>query len=141
MLPIFISPARASKKILEGTSSGDVMTVKAITQSGKLQYSIVGGNIANAFDIDSNGKIVVKRELDYESVPEYKLVVRAAKSGVTPALVKETTVTIPIEDINDNGPVFNVRGSSVEVTIQTNANEGLVTSLVGDVFCYQLDFA
>ena len=130
MLPIFVSPPKASRKIPEGTSSGDVMTVKVLAQGGALEYSIVGGNIDSAFDIDKSGKIVVKKEIDYERVPEYKLVIRATKSGVSPALVQETTVSIQIADVNDNTPVFNARGNSVEVTIQTNANSGLVTSMV-----------
>ena len=132
MWPIFASPSLASKKVPEGTASGDVMVVKTLPlpQGGKLEFSIVGGNIGNAFEIDNSGKIVVKNELDYERVSEYNLVVRAAKSGATPALVKEMTVTIKVDDINDNAPIFNARGSSVEVTIQTNANSGLVTSMV-----------
>ena len=132
MWPIFASPSLASKKIPEGTSSGDVMVVKTLPlpQGDKLEFSIVGGNIGSAFDIDSSGKIIVKNELDYERVPEYNLVVRATKSGATPVLVKEMTVTVKVDDINDNAPVFNVRGSSAEVTIQTNADSGLVTSMV-----------
>ena len=131
LLPVFVTPSSADDKVAEGTSTGDVMTVKAEVQDGTVQYSIVGGNIDNAFDIDSSGKIKVKGLLDYEKVSEYKLVVRASKSGVSPALVQESTVTIQIKDINDNAPVFNVRGNFVEVTIQTNADARLVTSMVG----------
>lgn len=129
-LPAFVNLPSISTKVLEGAASGDVMTVKAEAQGGSVQYSIVGGNLGGAFDIDSAGKIVIKSLLDYEAVSEYNLVLRATKTGASPALVQEATVTIPIGDVNDNKPVFNVRGNSVEVTVQTNAESGLLASMV-----------
>lgn len=129
-LPVFINLPSIGSKIAEDVLGGDVMTVKAEAEGGTIEYSIVGGNINNAFDIDATGKLTVKGLIDYEEVPEYNLVLRATKSGVSPALVQETKVTIPIEDKNDNAPIFNARGSSVEVEIQTNADVGLLASMV-----------
>ena len=116
----------------EGVSSGTVMNAQAAVPGGTIVYSIVGGNIGSAFGIDSSGIIFLKKSVDREATPVYKLVVRAAKKGATPALVTEKVFTININDVNENSPVFNVQGSNVEVTIQTNAPVGTVASLVSN---------
>lgn len=114
----------------EGVSSGSVMNAQAAVPGGTIDYSIVGGNKGTAFGIDSSGIIFLKKSVDREAIAVYKLIVRAAKKGTTPALVKEKVFTVNIKDVNENSPVFNVQGANVEVTIQTNAPVGTVASLV-----------
>ena len=121
---------------LEGVSSGIVTSAKVTLAGANIEYNIVGGNKDNEFAIDNSGTIYVNSKvLDREKVPEYNLVVRAAKQGVTPILVVEKTVRISIKDVNDNEPEFNVRGSP-EVTIQTNAPIGTVVSMVSLEQCF-----
>ena len=43
--------------------------------------------------------------LDYETGPQYSLIIEAADGGV-PSLMSTTTVTILVTDVNDNPPVF-----------------------------------
>ena len=60
------------------------MKVKAIdTDDGlnaKISYSITAGNEANKFTINSDGNITVDRNVDRETVPEYKLKILAQDS-------------------------------------------------------------
>lgn len=68
-----------------------------------ITYSIVGGNIDDAFAIeDKTGRINVKSKLDYEKIKQYNLTVRAF-DGLFSA---EAVVIIPISNVNDEAPLF-----------------------------------
>ena len=71
--------------------------------AGLLKYSIVEGNINNAFRISPEGAIDVQREggLDFEDVAEYDLVVSVSDSDQTDAITVNTSVTISVLDLND----------------------------------------
>lgn len=71
--------------------------------ASQITYTIVDGNIGDAFKIESStGKISVNSPLDYENITEYSLRIRAF-DGI---YEDYATVTIRIEDVNDNPPVF-----------------------------------
>ncbi|KAJ8984353.1 hypothetical protein NQ317_003500, partial [Molorchus minor] len=100
-------------EISEGASVGiKVISVKAVdkdvrSQNNQFSYSIIGGNLEQAFKIDpQSGEIQTARPLDRETIPLYSLVVGAIDTGAPPqtgtALVK-----IQVTDINDNGPIFD----------------------------------
>ncbi|XP_014220809.1 DE-cadherin [Trichogramma pretiosum] len=66
-------------------------------------YSIIHGNIDNSFYIENTtGKIRVNNELDYETITEYSLTVRAFDGIFDHTAI----VKIYVENVNDNRPVF-----------------------------------
>ncbi|CAF4362818.1 unnamed protein product, partial [Adineta steineri] len=65
-----------------------------------INYSL--GNHEDLFIIDQNGKIWTQYIFDRELQDEYKLTVIATDNST----IGSTTVTIKIQDINDNPPIF-----------------------------------
>lgn len=77
--------------ISEGASIGSkIVTVKAIDkdvrpQNNQFSYSIIGGNIDQAFKVDpQNGNIETSRKLDREKIPHYTLIMGAIDTGLPP---------------------------------------------------------
>lgn len=62
----------------------------------------------NNFRIGKNGTLYVNKQLDREQFPVYKIDVKAADSAisVTSRLMRTKTITIKLEDVNDNSPRF-----------------------------------
>lgn len=82
-----------------------VVEVKAVDDddASSIMYTIVNGNIGNAFKIDAvTGGITVNSKLDYENITDYSLRIRAY-DGIYDDYA---TVRISIENLNDNPPVF-----------------------------------
>uniref|UniRef100_A0A4W5KZR2 Cadherin domain-containing protein n=1 Tax=Hucho hucho TaxID=62062 RepID=A0A4W5KZR2_9TELE len=64
-------------------------------------------NSTDHFHIDSSsGLILTARMLDHELVQRYDFIVRATDNGFPP-LSSEVSVTVVVNDMNDNPPVFN----------------------------------
>lgn len=73
--------------------------------SGRVVYSILSGNTDKKFSIDSHsGEISVSNNLDYETETYYRLKIKASNS----THVMTTYVTINIDNVNDNAPVFDL---------------------------------
>lgn len=83
-----------------------VVSVHAVSPKGqKLLYSIMDGDRYGDFEADFNtGLVSVVGQLDRESQPQYQLVIRA--SDIASASYTEMRLTITVEDVNDNTPVF-----------------------------------
>jgi Cadherin domain. len=82
-----------------------VIQVKAndIDDASTLEYSIVDGNIGNAFKIEpKTGTIFVGNTLDYEKITSYELHIRAFDG----ASEDFCTVFIKVTNVNDNLPEF-----------------------------------
>ncbi|XP_052897559.1 DE-cadherin-like [Anopheles moucheti] len=82
-----------------------VIEVTAIDQdtASLITYSIIEGNVGDAFKIDENtGRISVNSHLDYETIRSYQLIVQA-DDGI---FQDNATVSIKIENVNDNPPRF-----------------------------------
>ena len=60
----------------------------------------------NTFTIDSNGKVILSRALDFESKQNYTLTVSARDGGGNTAR-NNATVYITITEVNDNEPMFS----------------------------------
>lgn len=72
--------------------------------SGKVLYSILSGNAGDKFSIDIlDGAILTSGQLDREIMDSYSLVVLAKDAGV-PSRSASATVSIEVNDINDNPP-------------------------------------
>lgn len=74
--------------------------------NGEIGYSIAQGNIGGAFGIFPDGQLYVQSELDRELQDRYVLVVVAADRAVE-SLSASVNVSITLEDVNDNRPLFN----------------------------------
>lgn len=86
-----------------------IATDKDSVRNNVIHYQILsnGKNSADYFHIDSSsGLILTARTLDHELVQKYLFTVRATDNGF-PALSSEVLVTVTVNDINDNPPVFN----------------------------------
>ncbi|XP_030622122.1 protocadherin Fat 2 [Chanos chanos] len=77
--------------------------------NGDVSYQILGTgkNETDFFEIDPlTGLLVTSQVLDYETIQQFQLKVRATDNGV-PALSSEAHIVVNVTDINDNPPNFN----------------------------------
>ncbi|MFO1064727.1 MAG: cadherin domain-containing protein [Pirellulales bacterium] len=122
----------ATKTIDENSPVGlDVATLSYTDQdsglAAQVTWSIVAGNIGNAFAIDSNsGKVTVVNSspLDYETRTSYALRVRATDKG-TPPMIGDAILTVTLRDINDP-PVMDDQGFSISENNAANASVGKI---------------
>lgn len=109
---------------------------KAAVSQGSIEYELLTGNLST-FSVDKRtGSILLRKQLDHEKMKSMSLSVRAMYSRLK-SLSSVVPVTIHIQDINDNPPVFgeslysasvdeNVRaGSSVLQVFATDMDEGI----------------
>ena len=74
-------------------------------QRGSVTYSIIDGNIGNAFTINAQGQVIALISFDRETREFYNLTIQA-KDGGSPAKSSTTQMDITIRDKNDNTPTF-----------------------------------
>ena len=74
---------------------------------GVLRYQLIEGDFS-IFEISEDGLLRLTRDmaLDRESIAEYQLAVEACDGG-TPQLCCRFNLTLMVDDINDNPPIFN----------------------------------
>jgi hypothetical protein len=124
----------------ENAANTDLVGIVAANDpdtGGIASFSITGGNIGNVFAIDAVGAITVANAgaLDRETISSYTLTV-VASDNVNPDA--SATVSVNINDINDNAPVvdtvgpFNVNEDAANATVvgtvtATDADSGGVT--------------
>lgn len=85
-----------------GTLLGTISATDADSQQ-VLSYRIAGGNVGDAFTIDSaTGKITVRNPgaVDAETIPQFLLLVVVSDSGF-PVLSDTSTVTINVQGVNE----------------------------------------
>ena len=110
-------------------------TSDATAPNNTLTYTATGGTGLALFDIDaSTGAVTVKAGvvLDREAAPGYTLDIKVA-DGATPALFTTQTLTIGLNDLNDNTPSIS---SSAAMSVDENAAAG---TLVGSLIAADLD--
>ncbi|XP_069545867.1 protocadherin-23 [Brachyistius frenatus] len=74
--------------------------------NGQVEYSILSGNLNEAFILDSvRGILATNVLLDREITPSYKLLLQATDRG-NPPLSSTTTVRVQVVDVNDNSPAI-----------------------------------
>ncbi|KAM3616889.1 uncharacterized protein V6R79_025517 [Siganus canaliculatus] len=99
-----------SESSMIGTPALQVIaTDKDSEKNNVIRYQIFSDahNSTDYFHIDSSsGLILTARMLDHELVQKYDFVVRAIDNGFPP-LSSEVSVTVVVNDMNDNPPVFN----------------------------------
>ncbi|XP_049823743.1 protocadherin-like wing polarity protein stan isoform X2 [Aethina tumida] len=71
-----------------------------------IRYAIISGNTQSQFSIDSlTGDVSLVKPLDYETLRNYRLVIRAQDGG-SPARSNTTQLLVNVKDVNDNAPRF-----------------------------------
>ncbi|XP_048865233.1 cadherin EGF LAG seven-pass G-type receptor 1-like isoform X2 [Brienomyrus brachyistius] len=75
--------------------------------NAKVTYSIISGNVRGQFYIHSpTGIIDVINPLDYETIREYNLRIKAQDGGRPPLINSTGIVVVRVVDVNDNSPMF-----------------------------------
>lgn len=96
-----------SESVLVGTS---VLTVSALDpdqgENGYITYSISSPQLLPFIINQFSGIISTTQELDFESTESFEFVVRASDWGSPYRRETEVNVTIHLENVNDNNPVF-----------------------------------
>ncbi|KAM9318351.1 protocadherin Fat 3a isoform 2-T2 [Pholidichthys leucotaenia] len=109
-----------SETAMIGTPALQVIaTDKDSEKNNVVRYQIFSDvhNSTDYFHIDSSsGLILTARMLDHELVQKYDFIVRATDNGF-PLLSSEVSVTVMLNDMNDNPPVFN------QLLYEANVNE------------------
>ncbi|XP_066524889.1 protocadherin gamma-A11-like [Hoplias malabaricus] len=114
--------------------------------NGEVFYAFannVDANLRGLFDIDSiTGEIVVKGNIDYESMSTYEIDIQASDKGTIPQ-TSDKSVIIKIVDVNDNAPEIEV--ASFSNAISEDSKPGTTVALIsvsdldsganGKVFC------
>ncbi|KAF7650168.1 hypothetical protein LDENG_00130240 [Lucifuga dentata] len=109
-------------------------------QNARVSYFIIDGEVngmptSSYFSINTeNGVIQSVRSFDYEQVSKYEILVKAQDGG-SPPLSSNATVTVHVQDQNDNAPqvLYPVQtaGSLVAEIVPRSADVGyLVTKVV-----------
>ncbi|MDR6121340.1 LPXTG-motif cell wall-anchored protein [Bacillus sp. SLBN-46] len=118
--------ANVDENLANGTVIGTV-TTKDADAGSQFEYSITSGNSLGAFAIDPQSGVVTVADatkLDYEIVKEFILSVKVSDGANT----ADTTVTVHLNNLNDNRPVVN--GAVFQVN--ENAANGVgVGTMVG----------
>lgn len=102
---------------------------------GQVSVDIAPGHrLDTHFELMSNGQIILRSPLDRENEDFYSSTVRA-RDGGSPRLETLTTISISVEDYNDNPPVFI--DASYTVSIRENHTIGVpfitVTAIDADL--------
>lgn len=102
--------------------------------NGEVTYEITGGNTGGVFGIFPDGELFVRAELDREVRNQYQLLVVATDRATSP-LSGSVNVTVVLEDVNDNRPLFN--STSYVFYFEEEQQRG---SVVGQVFADDKDY-
>ncbi|XP_023244632.1 protocadherin-like wing polarity protein stan isoform X2 [Centruroides sculpturatus] len=125
-----------SEDALVGTSVLQISANdKDLGLNGQIRYTFMGGEDGNgAFSVDpTSGIIRTNRILDRESVPIYNLMAFAIDRG-SPSLSSSVSVTVYVEDINDNPPRFE--SDKIKLFVPENSPIGWT---VGEIKAYDPD--
>uniref|UniRef100_A0A8C5FDN9 Cadherin EGF LAG seven-pass G-type receptor 1a n=1 Tax=Gadus morhua TaxID=8049 RepID=A0A8C5FDN9_GADMO len=75
--------------------------------NAKVHYSIISGNVKGQFYIHApTGVIDIINPLDFESIREYNLRIKAQDGGRPPLINGTGMVVVQVVDVNDNAPMF-----------------------------------
>ncbi|XP_010212718.1 PREDICTED: protocadherin Fat 4-like, partial [Tinamus guttatus] len=103
--------------ILENVTAGTTLINVSATDAdegfnGFVVYVLKGGE--GKTDIDSSGLILLEKELDRETQEIYNLTVIASDQG-QPVLSTALNLTVIVDDVNDNPPVFGANRYEMSV--------------------------
>ncbi|CAL8305135.1 unnamed protein product [Arctogadus glacialis] len=132
---VFVEEGKEFRLQIEATDADDPETLNS-----KIVFAIVPTNYSHYFTIDAaTGVLTNRAELDREALEltakgKIELNITATDQGV-PALMTSAAVTVNVEDVNDNKPIFTA--GSYEFSVK----EGAKGAVVGSVWARDLDQA
>lgn len=101
--------------------------------NGEVRYSIIDDTLG-AFTINwITGTVTTSKPLDQEKKSHYVFRVVATDSGILGPRSSSVTVTVHVEDVNDNSPFFLQNPIKVSVPFQTPLNQTIATVKAGDI--------
>ncbi|XP_042898874.1 protocadherin-like wing polarity protein stan isoform X2 [Parasteatoda tepidariorum] len=137
--PNFLLPSYSASIREDSLVGSSVIQVSAsdkdIGLSGQVRYTFNGGDDGDgAFIVEpTSGIIRTNQLLDRESTSMYRLVVFAVDRGAMP-LSSAVTITVNVEDVNDNPPRFDA--DIIKMFVSENSPIG---SLVGEIIASDPD--
>lgn len=134
--PVFTSSTYSSTQTEDNTNSLVVASVSAMDRdegsNGRVRYYIVGGNSDGVFSIDStSGEVIaLAGRLDYESQQLHTLTIEAIDQAevISLRLFSTAVLTVQVEDINDNRPMFSQ--DEYRTTVTENAALGTTVAII-----------
>ena len=116
------------------------LTVEALdydssSANRRITYSIESGDPFGLFQIETvsgDGQISVASPLDYEMNKTHTLTLRATDSG-SPPLHDDVTLTITVQDVNDNAPEFAQAFFTASIAENEQPSTPVVTVTASDV--------
>ena len=102
---------------------GVVETVrKPGSEKGSVEYELVAGDRAIFTVEKQTGRILLRKQLDYESMKTVSLGVKAVYTHVA-SLSSVVPVTVHVQDVNDNQPVFSqgLYAASVDENVRADS--------------------
>uniref|UniRef100_A0A3P8SM55 Cadherin domain-containing protein n=1 Tax=Amphiprion percula TaxID=161767 RepID=A0A3P8SM55_AMPPE len=129
--PVFSMNA-FSASLLEDTQVGTCFLWLNVSDkdddNGKLKLRVVGGDEEDVFFIHSTGNLCLNKKLDRERQSSYNLTMTAIDcvQPVSLQLTSTAQVTVVVEDVNDNAPVF-VSPKSVNIPEDTLLHSVIMT--------------
>ncbi|XP_078609705.1 protocadherin Fat 4-like isoform X2 [Branchiostoma floridae x Branchiostoma japonicum] len=138
--PVFTAPSSSpfAVTIAESAALGSTLyTVAATDQDsgsdGEIKFSITSGDLGK-FNIDeTSGVVYVADTLDRETLGTYTLAIRATDQGTT-ARTADVTLSVTVDDVNDNSPVCSP--DVYTATLPEDTSQG---TLVAWVLCSDAD--
>ena len=113
--PVFVSKSIVTVK----ENQKDAITLEATDNLTNVDYDIYGGD-ANSFNCENKtGKVMFKDFPDFEKKRQYKFTAIAKDEAGNPT---EDNITINIQDVDENDPIFV---SSSNITVNENQKEAL----------------
>lgn len=119
--------------ISEGLPAGaEVTRLSALDpdlgSNGEVTYTLTEDSSQGAFSVDPfSGVVSTTRPLDRESRSQYSIRVVATDGCTQGPLSSAASVTIQVEDVNDNAPVCNYNPSNAWVSMRTLPNQVVTT--------------
>lgn len=107
--PVFLNKSHSKISVLESVAPNEYVTTLLAKnkKSDPVTYSIISGNLGNAFYIyPDTGVLTVRNGLDFEVTKEYELQLVATLKN-SPSLNGYMTLNVSLIDVNDNDPVFH----------------------------------
>lgn len=113
------------ERVAENTPPGVIFTAEAHDKDtgiyGQLEYSIIGGNGQEFFDINpTTGEVSSKKMFDYEEVRSYILIIRAMDSGQDSVQVQ---AQVSITGVDEFAPVFESKVYQFSVSMDAKVDD------------------
>lgn len=136
------APSFSRKSYQASVSEGlppraEVLRVSALDPdegpNGRVTYSLTEDSSHGAFSVDSlTGVIRTTRSLDRESRAQYTLRAVATDGCTQGPLTSVASVTVQVEDVNDNVPICDQNPVNVWVSVRTLPNQIVATVTAED---------